>query len=193
MLFRSPEAARLADLASESRDRERRLNEVPADSESFADGIEDPAEFQPGDKVAIGGIRGIGEVLSVDTSGREAEVAIGPARMRVAVEDLRPAASEPRVRAASRSEAPKPRGSSELIEGEIRGIRAEEAPYEIDRLVDRALKEGRRELRIIHGSGTGALRSAVRQYAAEHPLIKSFSDAGPRDGGSGVTVVLLGE
>ena len=187
------EAARLADLASRSREQERRLSEVEADSGGLDDVIEDPAEFRPGDRVAIGGIRGIGEVISVDTSGREAEVAIGPARMRVAAQDLRPAAAETRVRASLRSEVPHPPGVSAPIEGEIRGIRVEEVPYEVDRLIDRALSEGSSELRIIHGRGTGALRSAVRQYAAEHPLIRSYSDAGPRDGGSGVTVVLLGE
>ena len=187
------ESARLAGLASNSRDVERRLDEVTADSESTAPDALEPAEFRPGDKVAIGGIRGAGEVLSVDTSGREAEVAIGPARMRVSANDLRPISSKRAVRAASRSKPSETPSVSQPVEADIRGIRAEEAPYEIDRLIDHALREGRRELEIIHGSGTGALRSAVRQYLAEHPLITSYSDAGPRGGGSGVTVVALGE
>ena len=82
---------------------------------------------------------------------------------------------------------------SQPVQADIRGIRAEEAPYEIDRLIDLALREGRSELGIVHGSGTGALRSAVRRYLAEHPLIKSYSDAGPRRGGSGITVVAFGD
>ena len=189
------ESARLAGLASKSRDLERRLDEVTADSEDLAPDVREPAEFRPGDKVAIGGIRGTGEVLSVDVSGREAEVAIGPARMRVSANDLRPVSSKREVRATLRSKpAETSRASqSQPVEADIRGIRAEEAPYEIDRLIDRALREGRRELGIVHGSGTGALRSAVREYLAEHPLIKSYSDAGPHGGGSGVTVVALGE
>ncbi len=187
------ESARLAGLASKSRDLERRLDEVTADSADLAPDVHEPAEFRPGDKVAIGGIRGTGEVLSVDLSGREAEVAIGPARMRVSANDLRPVTSKRGVRAASRSKPAETPSASQPVEADIRGIRAEEAPYEIDRLIDRALREGRRELGIVHGSGTGALRSAVRRYLAEHPLIKSYSDAGPRGGGSGVTVVALGE
>ena len=187
------ESVRLVGLASKSRDLERRLEDVTANSEGLTPDIQDTSEFRPGDKVAIGGIRGTGEVLSVDVSGREAEVAIGPARMRVSANDLHPVSSKRAVRAVLRSKTAQTRSASQPVEADIRGIRADEAPYEIDRLIDRALREGRRELEIVHGSGTGALRSAVRQYLDEHPLIKSYSDAGPRGGGSGVTVAALGD
>ena len=186
------ESDRLTDLASRSRDLERRLEEVSEKSEGLEPDASEAAEFRPGDQVAIRGIRGTGEVLSVDVSGREAEVAIGPARMRVSANDLQPV-SRRAARAASRPKPTETPSVSQPVQADIRGIRAEEAPYEIDRLIDLALREGRSELGIVHGSGTGALRSAVRRYLAEHPLIKSYSDAGPRRGGSGVTVVAFGD
>ena len=181
-------SARLADIASRSLNLERRLEEVTAKPESPESGADETIDFHPGDQVAIRGIRGTGEVLSVDISGRETEVAIGPARMRVSTNDLRPVSRRAARAASRRQHMETPSMSQGPVEADIRGMRAEEAPYEIDRLIDLALREGRRELGIVHGSGTGALRSAVRRYLADHPLIKSYSDAGPRRGGSGFTV-----
>ena len=143
--------------------------------------------------MAIRGIRKTGEILSVDTLNRQAELSIGPMRMTVATEDLtfiRPKDGRPRP---ARPEVTLPPTTSPSIEYEIRGIRTEEVPYAVDRILDKALKAGVQTIRIIHGSGTGALRAVVREYAAEHPLIETFSDAGPDDGGSGVTVALLND
>ena len=46
-------------------------------------------------------------------------------------------------------------------------------------------------VRIVHGKGTGALRSAVREQLAHHPLVKSYTTAPPKEGGDGVTIVKL--
>jgi DNA mismatch repair protein MutS2 len=49
-----------------------------------------------------------------------------------------------------------------------------------------------KELEIIHGSGTGRLRGAVRAHLREHALVRGFSPGGPGRGGDGVTVVEIG-
>jgi DNA mismatch repair protein MutS2 len=54
--------------------------------------------------------------------------------------------------------------------------------------VDRVLS-----VRIVHGKGTGALRSAVRNYLPTHHLVKSFRLAGKGEGGVGVTIVKLAD
>jgi DNA mismatch repair protein MutS2 len=46
-------------------------------------------------------------------------------------------------------------------------------------------------VRIVHGKGTGALRQAVREQLAHHPLVKSYTSAPPQEGGDGVTVVKI--
>ena len=189
---RGEEGAKAAELASKGRSLAQKLDEPgPGEPDAVDDGG-DATAFRAGDRVTISGIQSTGEVLSVDIASREAEVAVGSARMRVATRDLR---STP-----GRSTKPTPRRDSRRsnrdemppLEAQIRGIRTEETAHEVDRLIDRALLESRRELRIVHGSGTGALRASVRRYLADHPLVKTYSDAGPRDGGSGVTVVMLG-
>ena len=48
-----------------------------------------------------------------------------------------------------------------------------------------------REVRLIHGKGTGARRAAVRALLARHPLVESYADAPPEAGGWGATRVIL--
>ena len=70
-------------------------------------------------------------------------------------------------------------------------MRVEAAAEAIEESIDRALFEGRKYLHLIHGRGTGALRSAVRRHLNGHPLVNKFADATPHEGGSGTTVVDL--
>ena len=180
------------ELASKGRTLAQKLDEPgPGEADAIDDGG-DVTALRAGDRVTISGIQSTGEVLSVDISSREAEVAVGSARMRVATHDLQSAPVRSKKRTPQRDNQRSNRDEMGPLEAEIRGIRTEETAHEVERLIDRALLESRRELRIVHGSGTGALRESVRRYLADHPLVKAYSDAGPRDGGSGVTVVMLG-
>jgi dsDNA-specific endonuclease/ATPase MutS2 len=57
--------------------------------------------------------------------------------------------------------------------------------------LEAAARKGYREVRLIHGKGTGAQRSAVRALLSRHPLVESYSDAPPEAGGWGATRVTL--
>lgn len=69
------------------------------------------------------------------------------------------------------------------------------APREIKTLVadylDEAARAGFREVRLIHGRGTGVQRQIVRAVLAAHPLVESFGDAPPDRGHWGATVAVL--
>lgn len=69
------------------------------------------------------------------------------------------------------------------------------APREIRAVVEEYLKEaaarGFREVRLIHGRGTGAQRANVQGLLAGHHLVERFFDAPPERGGWGATVVVL--
>ena len=54
-----------------------------------------------------------------------------------------------------------------------------------------AAARGFREVRLIHGRGTGAQRRTVRSVLSRSPLVEQFRDAPPERGGWGATVVLL--
>ena len=58
-------------------------------------------------------------------------------------------------------------------EVDLRGQRVEEALGNVDGLLDTAAVQGVQEVRIIHGTGTGALRRAIREYLKDHPLVES--------------------
>lgn len=69
------------------------------------------------------------------------------------------------------------------------------APQDIPALVNEYLEQcarrGFREVRLIHGRGTGTQRAIIRSLLASHPLALGFSDAPPDRGGWGATLVRL--
>jgi DNA mismatch repair protein MutS2 len=74
---------------------------------------------------------------------------------------------------------------------DLRGQRVEEILPRLDKYLDDAFLAGMPFVHIIHGKGTGALRTAVRQQLRDHPLVKSHRPGQEGEGGSGVTVVYL--
>jgi DNA mismatch repair protein MutS2 len=83
---------------------------------------------------------------------------------------------------------PSPRPAS--IEIDLRGLRVEEALERTEKFLNDATLDDLSPVRIIHGKGTGALRRAIGDYLANHPLVASSALA-EGSGGDGVTVVEL--
>jgi len=143
-----------------------------------------------GDTVWVRPLNTKGRVIEIDD--KEAEVQVGPARARVNLAALELLAatpvSEPQVPAISASAAPSPG-----IRLDLRGCTVEEALQRLDRHMDAAFRAGLPWVRIIHGKGSGALRRAVRDFLANHPLAGDYESADLREGGSGVTVAKLAQ
>jgi DNA mismatch repair protein MutS2 len=78
--------------------------------------------------------------------------------------------------------------SSEL---DLHSLTVEEALPALDRYLSDAFLEGHREVRIVHGKGSGILRQAVTRELKKHPLVRSFRIGGHREGQTGVTIVKL--
>jgi DNA mismatch repair protein MutS2 len=74
---------------------------------------------------------------------------------------------------------------------DLRGCVVEEALQRLDRHLDGALRAELPWIHIIHGKGTGALRRAVRDFLADHPLVSTYEAGGAGEGGAGVTVAKL--
>ena len=83
---------------------------------------------------------------------------------------------------------------------EERGIAAElmllgkttdEARDLVEQYLDDAFMAGLPSVRLVHGKGTGALRKTVRTLLSSHPLVESFRDGEPSEGGAGATVAAL--
>ena len=74
---------------------------------------------------------------------------------------------------------------------DVRGMRGDEAVQAIKYFIDDAQIAAVRNLRILHGTGSGILRSLIRQYLATVDTVVSYKDEHPDFGGSGITIVDL--
>jgi dsDNA-specific endonuclease/ATPase MutS2 len=61
----------------------------------------------------------------------------------------------------------------------------------VEEYLEEAARKGLRQVRLIHGRGTGTQRNMVRTVLSRHPRVESFGDAPPDAGGWGATLVLL--
>jgi DNA mismatch repair protein MutS2 len=125
------------------------------------------------------------------------EVEIGVMKMKIARDDI----AEVLARATdSPVKAARARGISVLLESETQatpseinviGHNVEDATREVEKFVDRAFLAGLPRVRIVHGSGMGILRKALRQYLQKHPHVESVAEPAQNEGGAGATVVEL--
>ncbi|MCI5768569.1 MAG: Smr/MutS family protein, partial [Ligilactobacillus ruminis] len=74
---------------------------------------------------------------------------------------------------------------------DVRGMRADEALQAVTYFMDDAIQFNIGRVHILHGTGTGALRMAIRQYLATLSAVRSFHDEDVRFGGAGITVAEL--
>jgi DNA mismatch repair protein MutS2 len=168
-----------------SRAGEKLDQTAPPTPEVPRPGRESSTALKPGDQVEIGGIRG--ELLSIDP-GR-AVVARGGLKIEVAPERLRRAlgkAPEAPARVPAVTYSTEGSGEAEL---NLIGMRTMEALRKLESFLDQAFLTNQREVRIVHGIGSGALRKAVHEYLSGSSYCASFHAADPHHGGSGATIV----
>jgi DNA mismatch repair protein MutS2 len=125
------------------------------------------------------------------------EVEIGVMKMKIARDDI----AEVLVHAAdSPVKAARARGISVSLEKEnadvpseinVIGRTVDDATREVEKFVDRAFLAGLPRVRVVHGSGMGILRKALRQYLQGHPHVESVTEPPQNEGGGGATVVEL--
>ena len=127
------------------------------------------------------------------------DVEIGSMKMRIAREDV----AEVLMRVSdSPVEAARARGISVSLQSEVSGRNmpteinvigrtVDEATSEVEKFVDRAFLAGMTRVRIVHGSGMGILRKALRQHLQKHPHVESVTEPPINEGGGGATVVEL--
>ena len=151
-----------------------------------------------GDTVRVLSFGQNAELLGLSADRSEAEVQMGAMRFRVNVDNIerlskRQATTQERIQSQPSVVLPRYEDLPEVAtQLDIRGTHVEQALEELDSYLNDAVMIGMSSVRIVHGKGTGALRSAVREHLAHHPLVKSFTTPPPQEGGDGVTIVKLG-
>jgi len=158
----------------------------------------DAALLQTGARVRVRGFNKPVILRRVD--GSSAEIEAGPLRMKVAVGEITgvEGAAEQKVRPGKREHITV-RSSAQFSEegtaGELNviGLTVEEASARVDKFLDDAALANVRQVRIITGHGTGALRKGLGEFLASHPLVEHHEFETEERGGKAITVVELRE
>ncbi|WP_168122719.1 endonuclease MutS2 [Paenibacillus sp. HB172176] len=150
-----------------------------------------PEKIEPGDEVMVYSLNQKG--LVVELHGSDATVQLGIMKMKVALADLElikantPLPKQPKQAATVQ----RTRDDSVRMELDLRGESLEEAIMEVDRFLDESFLSGFGQVYIIHGKGTGVLRTGIQQYLRKHSHVKSYRNGNYGEGGIGVTVAEL--
>jgi DNA mismatch repair protein MutS2 len=154
----------------------------------------EPGQVDVGARVAVGGL-GV-EGVVVEMQGKYAEIDVRGKRLRAAVRDLRmiDAGSGSRPSTDARGVHVnidlQPRQGS-LTELNVIGSTVDEALGRLEKFLDESTVTDLRELRIVHGHGTGQLRRAVAEFLKNHPLVERYETAPQNQGGGGATIAYL--
>ena len=168
----------------------------------------DPDELGPGVEVLVPRLAGRGLVLAAPRDGKVA-VQMGSLKLTVEVAELlapdkaAPRGPKPRI---ARVQGDLERAVASMAPGsgvapsavrttsntcDLRGERVDAALAIAEKFVDDALRRNEEVVFFVHGHGTGALRSALRERLSESPGIASVRPGGPAEGGDGVTMATL--
>ncbi len=147
-----------------------------------------------GDPVYLRSLGKKGKVLSI--SGDDVEIQVGNIRVRARKSDLEhnPTGEDLKLEITPQSVVYTPTEvESPGTELDLRGQQVDEALENLGFFLDKAFLARMPWVRIIHGMGTGKLRSAVRRALKDHPQVDHFERGKEGEGGDGVTVVSFGE
>ncbi|MBQ7849210.1 MAG: endonuclease MutS2 [Clostridia bacterium] len=153
-----------------------------------------PKTVKPGDQVEILTIGSKGTVLSAPNQKGEVEVQAGIMKLKVNITQLRMAKEKPQDSKPKQQSINIQTGAMERtvrMECDVRGMTLDEALLEVDSYLDRAMMAGMGEVSIIHGKGTGVLRSGITQHLRKHKGVVSSRLGAFGEGESGVTIVRL--
>ena len=179
----------------QNRKKEKKQN-VPKEQQA-AQQTPQVAPITEGCPVRIKGQSSVGEVLEIN--GKNAVVAFGSIKTTVKLERLERSNATPQKQEPAKSTFVSNQTQDSMYEKklnfkqdiDVRGMRGDEALQAVTYFVDDAILVGMSRVRILHGTGTGILRTLIRQYLQTVPGIRHFADEHVQFGRAGITVVDL--
>lgn len=153
--------------------------------------------IEAGDYVRIKGQTSVGQVMEI--SGKNAVVMFGLMKTNVKAERLERTDAPKAAPLSSKTTFVSSETQDRMYEKklnfkqdiDVRGMRGDEAIQAVTYFIDDAILVGVSRVRILHGTGTGILRTLIRQYLATVPGVAHFQDEHVQFGGAGITVVDL--
>ena len=150
-----------------------------------------PKTVKPGDQVEILTLGQKGTVLSAPDQKGEVQLQAGIMKFKAHLSQLRLIRQEqPKQKAVVKTNTAAMTRTVKM-DCDVRGMTLDEALNEVDLYLNQAVMAGMGEVSIIHGKGTGVLRSGIQQHLKRHMLVKEYRLGVFGEGESGVTIVTL--
>ncbi|ULL14171.1 endonuclease MutS2 [Paenibacillus sp. H1-7] len=152
-----------------------------------------PDKLEAGDEVLVTNLRQKGHIVEI-VSDTEAMVQLGIMKMKVQLADLelvKAAASAPKKPQQTAASLKRTRDENARMELDLRGSNLEDSLIEVDRFLDESYLANFGQVYIIHGKGTGILRTGIQEFLRKHKHVKSYRIGNYNEGGTGVTVAEL--
>ena len=148
-----------------------------------------------GENVKIKGQTSVGQVMEIN--GKNAIVAFGSIKTTVKIDRLERSNAPQKTEGIAKSTFVSSQTHDQMYEKklsfkqdiDVRGMRGDEALQAVTYFIDDAILVGMDRVRILHGTGTGILRTLIRQYLSTVPGISHYADEHVQFGGAGITVV----
>ena len=156
-----------------------------------------PAPLTTGEYVKIKGQTSTGQLLEIN--GKNAVVAFGSIKTTVKLDRLERTNALPKTELTAKQTFISSQTHDQMYEKklnfkqdiDVRGMRGDEALQAVTYFIDDAILVGMSRVRILHGTGTGILRTLIRQYLSTVPGVRHYADEHVQFGGAGITVVDL--
>ncbi len=189
----------------EARERNRRVEEarkklkwdIEKLEEALSKGIREvtsdkpPEDLKPGDPVKVLSLGQRGTVLETPDNAGEVMVQIGIMKMKVNLTNLEKVEQKGEEKVIVKGTRRPSKAAGISVETDVRGQTLEDALMNVDKYLDDASLAGLKQVTIIHGKGSGVLRSGIQQLLKSHQHVSSFRRGVFGEGGDGVTVVKL--
>ncbi|CAH1212110.1 Endonuclease MutS2 [Paenibacillus allorhizoplanae] len=151
-----------------------------------------PERIEAGDEVRVISLGQKGHVVEL-VGTTEANVQLGIMKMKVQLSNLEKTGNAPQSKQPQKvaTTLKRTRDDNVKMELDMRGMNMEEALIEADRFLDESFLSNFGQVYLIHGKGTGVLRTGMQEYLRRHRHVKSYRMGNYNEGGAGVTVVEL--
>ena len=173
--------SRLVELGSELSEERRKVKKTLEVTKL------DDALPEIGDQVRVVGQKSVGEFL--EQRGTKALIAFDSIQMTVELDQLERVGKKPAQKSVSGKIAAS--GPNVPYQLDVRGMRVDEAIKKVERYIDDAARGSLQSVRILHGTGTGALRKSIRDYLSTRSEVTGIAEAEWNQGGAGVSEVTL--
>ena len=154
-----------------------------------------PKTVKSGDKVEVLSLGQVCDVIKPPDADKNVQVQAGALKINVKLSDLRLVTKMPpkikSVKKSAKAVGCNVSRANVKTEIDLRGMTLEEAVMDADRFIDDAYMAGLKNVSIIHGKGTGVLRSGISDLLRRHKLVKSFRLGRYGEGEDGVTIAEL--